>query len=119
MGKKSLIGKVWKFLEPPAAGRRRRRSHRLGGSTKTRHPQRGSASGERHNGQQSGQQKGRGWRCPVCNRRTRPVCTEVSDGMPCGFCTVCCPGHAAGGTGRADAHADDGGRFRFSAQMEA
>ena len=118
MGTKSLIGKVWTFFDPPTAPRRRRRSHRLGGSTKT-HRGNGAASQQngRQNDRQKDQQQGRGWRCPVCNRRTVPVCTQVSDGMPCGFCTACCPGHPdRAGARRTDAHAEDAGRFRTSVQ---
>jgi hypothetical protein len=114
MGAKSLIGKVARFLDPPATPGRRRRSHRRGAVATT---QRGSAS-TRQNGQQRGQQARRGWRCQACNRRTLPNCTEVSDGMPpCGFCIACCPGHPdTDKARRTDAGAEDAGRFRSSVQ---
>jgi hypothetical protein len=117
MGTKSLIRKVAKFLDPPTAPRRRRRSHRLGGSTTTHRGTGTAARNGRQTGRQGGRQNGRGWRCPVCYRRTVPVCTEVSDGMPCGFCIACCPGHPdTDKARRTDARAEDGGRFRSSVQ---
>jgi hypothetical protein len=108
----SLIRKLARFLDPPTTGGRRRRSYRRGRAATT---PRGVAAAGRLNGHQRAQQQGRGWRCPACHRRTVNTCTEVSDGMPCGFCIACCPGHPDTDRARRT-DAETGGRFRTSVQ---